>query len=205
MKEWLNRFKIYPVSGAIIILAGLYYWLGPSLTSQPASKDNADWELAEERVPKEEQAGTGTESIIMADIKGAVKTPGVYQAAEGERVIDLINKAGGLTPSADASKVNFSMRITDEMVVYVPELGEEVEGVSGAFGELTDDVSDVVNINTAEAGELETLPGIGPSKSAAIIEYREKNGPFKAVEDLKQISGIGDKTYEKLESMITVR
>ncbi|MFO1443390.1 helix-hairpin-helix domain-containing protein [Bacillus sp. Bva_UNVM-123] len=148
------------------------------------------------------------EEIIIVDVKGAVLNPGVYEAAANDRVIDMITKAGGLNEHADESRINFAIRVEDEMVIYVPIIGEEgADGSDFVFeGTASKGKNDgKVNLNTANETELQTLPGIGPAKAAMIIEYREKNGPFKAIEDLKLISGIGDKTFEKLQSSIKVK
>ncbi|MDE3839681.1 hypothetical protein C0966_09960 [Bacillus methanolicus] len=204
MKEWLKEYKMYVILGSAAFLFGVFYWMAPLENSKTLQEDEAEWSMADQEEPQKEEVAGTTQKIIMADIKGAVKTPGVYKAEEGERVIDLIDKAGGLTSDADASKVNFSMRIADEMVIYIPKIGEEAEGFSGNSTIATGGESPLVNINSADSSELETLPGIGPAKSAAIIEYREKNGPFKTIEDLKNISGIGEKTFEKLKNLITV-
>ncbi|WP_257391410.1 helix-hairpin-helix domain-containing protein [Cytobacillus gottheilii] len=139
------------------------------------------------------------EKNILIDVKGAVGNPGVYEAQEGDRVLDLIDAAGGLENDADEKMVNFAQRVTDEMVLYIPKIGEE--SVNSSFAE-TDEGT--VNINSADSAELQTLPGIGPAKAEAIIDYREKNGPFSEKEGLKEISGIGDKTYEKLAEQIKV-
>ena len=144
-------------------------------------------------------------SVIMADIKGAVLHPGVYEIAQGKRVIDLVGLAGGLTEDADSSQINFAMHVQDEMVLYIPKKGENIEGVISSPVNPQRAEKQTVNLNSATAGELETLPGVGPAKAEAIIEYRETNGPFNSIEDLKSISGIGDKTYEKLKEYISVK
>ncbi|MBS8264978.1 competence protein ComEA [Mesobacillus boroniphilus] len=142
--------------------------------------------------------------IMMADIKGAVVNPGVYEIHEGGRVVDLIERAGGLVEDADTAAINFALYVQDEMAIYVPRIGENVEAAlpvkaGEAAGKGT------VNLNSAQSSELQTLPGIGPAKAEAIIEYRESNGPYKSIEDLKEISGIGDKTFEKLKDLISVK
>ncbi|RFU65778.1 helix-hairpin-helix domain-containing protein [Peribacillus glennii] len=155
--------------------------------------------------PKEPQ-------IMKVDVKGEVKTPGVFVAKHGDRVIDVIAQAGNFTGKADKDQVNLAQLVEDQMVIYVPEIGE-APGSSAASMQAKISGSAAnggsagvkVNINTAEAAELETLSGIGPSKSSAIIEYREKNGPFQKIEDLKNITGIGDKTFEKLMDSISVK
>lgn len=149
-------------------------------------------------------------SIIKIDVKGAVQLPGVFIADDGDRVIDLIDDAGGFHPDADRDKVNLAQLVEDQMVIYVPKIGEEAETlpqnaaatVSGAAAGGNED--GMVNLNTATETELMTLTGVGPSKAAAIIEYREKS-PFQSIEDLKNVSGIGDKTFEKLQDSITIK
>ncbi|PLT34634.1 helix-hairpin-helix domain-containing protein [Bacillus sp. V5-8f] len=159
---------------------------------------------------------TGTPSkekepiVIKVDVKGAVQTPGVFVAEEGDRVIDVVAKAGNFTSNADKDQVNLAQLIEDEMVIYVPEIGEMSDSKVvptrlEPSGSAANNGTQNININTAQASDLETLPGIGPSKSAAIIEYRETNGPFREVEDLKNITGIGDKTFEKLMGSISVK
>lgn len=153
-------------------------------------------ELAEE-TPAEE-------GIILVDVKGSVADPGVYEAQEGDRVIDLINEAGGLGENADEKMINFAQRVTDEMVLYIPAAGEDVSGTEMPSAPNGGNDDGTVNINSADSTKLQTLPGIGPAKAEAIIEYRETNGSFAEKEDLKEISGIGDKTYEKLAELIKV-
>ncbi|WP_025726649.1 helix-hairpin-helix domain-containing protein [Heyndrickxia ginsengihumi] len=160
-----------------------------------------------------DQSATENQDIYV-DVKGAVNNPGVYKLSGNERVQDAIQDAGGFKKDADQNQVNLAQKVQDEMVVYVPEVGENqlptVNSASSSSAAEQGESSlqssnNLVNINTADETELQTLTGIGPSKAAAIIEYREKNGFFKKVEDLKNVSGIGDKTFEKIQSSITVR
>jgi len=160
-----------------------------------------------ENLPREDENEEMEEIVNKVDVKGAVKVPGLYVANADDRVLDLIEKAGGLTQDADANGVNFALRVEDQMVIYVPKIGEEEmpnknDGVSQTLGGQTS--SGKVNINRADETELQTLTGIGPSKAEAIIQYRTENGPFKTIEDLKNISGIGEKTFEKLKDDITI-
>lgn len=149
---------------------------------------------------------------MYVDVKGAVKTPGLYRVKEGDRMIDAITLAGGLTEKADEKQLNLAQKVHDEMVIYVPEKGEEPGEYLPQFGQQSggspavgEEVGGKVNINKADASQLETLPGIGPAKAKAIIDYREQQGGFKQEEDLKNVSGIGEKTFEKLQDSITVR
>ena len=164
----------------------------------------------------------------MVDIKGEVVTPGIYKLKKSSRVIDVIEKAGGLTQNADTTVINLSKKITDEMVIiiyskqevknwiktkeqedYLEEkckISEEGKVENDAC--LEDEKEETtfqakVNINTATKEELMTLSGIGESKAEEIITYR-KSTPFKTIEDLKNVSGIGDATYEQIKNHITV-
>ncbi|ARK29299.1 helix-hairpin-helix domain-containing protein [Halalkalibacter krulwichiae] len=141
---------------------------------------------------------------IVIDVKGAIARPGVYKLQEGDRIHQALEKAGGLLEGADETKLNFAQLLHDEMVVYVPLVGEEEGSVE--VGNLTTpqgEENGKIPINRAEAGQLQQLPGIGPAKAAAIISYREEHGAFKDINDLLNISGIGPKSIEKLEEAIS--
>ena len=200
MKEWIKEHMILISAMVVGSLVLIYYFISP-VTETQLKVNPVETGLPTE-TPK-----TSTErkevKTIMADVKGAIKIPGVYEVKEGERVIDIISKAGGLTDQADQTKVNFSMYVTDEMVLYIPKVGEVEQPdlvPSGANQKET-----MVNINKADQSELETLPGIGPSKSMAIIEYRNTNGPYQTIEDIQSVGGFGEKTFEKLKDKISVK
>lgn len=145
--------------------------------------------------------------IIIIDVKGAVRHPGVYMMQDGDRLIDAINVAGGYLPDADSRMLNHAMKLSDEFVVYVPVEGEEVpeNGTALTSGPSSPSNDGIININTSDESLLMTIPGIGPAKAAAIIAYRDEHGPFSATAELMKISGIGQKTYDKLESLIKVK
>ena len=139
-------------------------------------------------------------TIVLVDVKGAVVTPGVYEVSANGRVKDVIQKAGGFLEEADQAQLNLAGKVIDEMMIYVPLKGETTVAAGSVTAE-----SGLISINTADLIELQQLPGIGPAKAEAIIQYREENGPFGASEDLQNISGIGEKTFEKLKDLITVQ
>lgn len=144
------------------------------------------------------------ESAVMIDIKGQVAKPGVYELAPGSRMQDAIDAAGGLTPEADSRAINLALIVADETSLYVPATGEEI--VLPASGQTASaGGSSLININQATEAELMELPGIGPSKAAAILAYREEAGSFKTPEELTEVSGIGDKTFEQLKELITTK
>jgi len=202
MKAWLIENKYY--LAAAVAAAALFMYFSENEPPAGISGENEIVEAAEEEPAEKE--GEKLPEIILVDVKGAVKKPGVYQGEREERVVDIIERAGGLSENAEASQVNFAQRIEDEMVVYIPMKGE---GEAGLISPLTtegqNNNSNKININKADATELQNIPGIGPAKAAAIIDYREKNGPFKEPEQLMEISGIGEKTFEKMKDTVTVR
>lgn len=154
------------------------------------------------------------------DIKGAVKGPQIYPVDDEMRIHDVIVLAGGLTEEADATRLNFSQRVHDQMVIYVPKRNEEIPAdiqsltrqsaelpaeATAAASQVGSDEGQKININTADAQELQAISGVGEKKAADIIVYREANGPFQSVEDITLVSGIGDKTFEKMRAQITVQ
>ncbi|MGF6948360.1 competence protein ComEA [Neobacillus sp. B4I6] len=212
MKDWLIEHKIIVVVVAIIALGGFYFFYVND-TPEPLPTNSLS---SEEKLQGEEKETEKTKPAnlpelpekIMVDVKGQIKLPGVYQANTSERVIDVISRAGGLTDKADQGQVNFAEHVQDEMIIYIPAKGEE--GLPSApigGSQITtsgNQKESKININKADETELQNLPGIGPAKAAAIIEYRNTNGPFKAIEDLKNISGIGDKTFEKFKDLLAI-
>lgn len=161
------------------------------------------------------------------DIKGSVKKPGVYEFTQGDRIIDAINKAGGLTKNATTNNLNLSKKLTNEMVIYVfnknelttTKAFEQVNNVAeckcetievnncvdkNTTNESTDNETTKININTDSKEKLMTISGIGSSKADAIIEYRTKNGNFKTTEDIINVSGISKTIYDKIKDTITV-
>ncbi|WP_160721807.1 helix-hairpin-helix domain-containing protein [Bacillus sp. USDA818B3_A] len=216
MKDWLLSHKIQIGVVLLIALAGFYYfYVQGSEETAPLSSISKETEPQETNLEINNENSTAAEAKlpekIMVDVKGQVKRPGVYESNTGERVMDVIGRAGGLTEQADQTQVNLAQHVEDEMVIYIPAKGEEeaallmsnAAGESAAVG--TEQKQGKININKADEQQLQTLPGVGPAKAAAIIEYRNTSGPFKAIEDLKNISGIGDKTFEKLKDSIVVK
>jgi competence protein ComEA len=139
---------------------------------------------------------------LIVDVAGAVHQPGVYEFAEGDRVIDAIERAGGPKPKADLSLLNLAAPLTDGTQILVPKAGPPGAVVPG--GTAPGSSTGLININTASATELEALPGIGEVLSAAIVEYRTQNGPFTSVEQLEDVSGIGPATLEDIRELVTI-
>jgi competence protein ComEA len=144
-------------------------------------------------------------STVMVDIKGAVKKPGVYEAPADARVRDVIALAGGLTAEADDARVNLAAKVHDEMMIYVPKKGEAAPALEAAGAmPKAEGGRPQVAINTAAVEEIMQLPGIGRTKAEAIIAYREEHGPFQRAEELLNVTGIGEKTLEKLRPYLII-
>jgi competence protein ComEA len=224
LKDWLIEHKFYAFIAVMIAFGGIYYFYNngneSSAKSTISGVDNklpTDLKAAENKNKQTEVSQSQHDKQtdkIMVDVKGEIKLPGVYESNKGERVMDVINRAGGVTDKADKSQINFAEHVQDEMVIYIPAKGEEdsaaITGPSvgntsstTASGGLSNKQTKI-DLNKADVNELQNLPGVGPAKAASIIEYREKSGSFKTIEDLKNISGIGDKTFEKLKDLIVV-
>lgn len=144
---------------------------------------------------------------IKVHIAGSVVSEGIVELEEGARVADAIDQAGGTTADANMDQVNLAYKVQDGQKIYIPNINEEeyeitedMEGIQNIY----ETNPDIININTATQTELELLPGIGPSTASKIIKYREENGEFKVIDDIKNVSGIGDAKFESIKDQITV-
>jgi competence protein ComEA len=150
-------------------------------------------------------------------VVGAVRAPGVVSLPASARVIDAIRAAGGASPGADLARLNLAAKLADGTRIAVPLVGQEPlavdpTAVSGSADPATGDpatgadggVGAIANVNTATALQLEDLPGIGPTLAAAIVQERERNGPFRTVDDLNRVPGIGDGRLSQLRDLVTV-
>lgn len=190
MREYWKRATFFIVIGLMIILFFIFTRDNPReqtsftpFTSDSATSDDSKFNQIEGKA--------------IVDIKGEIRNPGVYELDIDARVNDVIQLAGGFTNTADQSMINLAQKVHDEMIIIVPEKGEESNGTQNSH-------NNKIRINYASQEEVETLSGIGPSKAAAIIQYREENGLFQQVEDLLEVSGIGEKTLETIREEIQI-
>ena len=148
-------------------------------------------------------------------VSGWVRHPGVYRFKQGDRIVDALERAGGPKKGADLNALNLAAFLTDAQQILVTKMGEAPSSVaspgSGTSSGTTTDgtgapgpAGGLINLNTATLDQLETLPGIGPSLGQRIIDYREQHGPFQSVEDLLEVSGIGEKRLADLQDQVTV-
>lgn len=227
--KYRYRKQILIISLIVILLGSSifsYYYFFPKEKKDTKSKlllSSVKKEDKEVKKNKKEEEITE----IMIDIKGEVINSGIYRLKNGSRVIDAIEMAGGITNNADTSVLNLSKKLSDEMVIIVYSYYEvsnfsktkEIEEmtlencVTGSDGlensaciesDTTSNLDNKISINNATIDEFLTLDGVGETKAKSIIEYREKNGLFKAIEEIKNVSGIGDSLFDKIKENITL-
>lgn len=150
----------------------------------------------------------GASAELYVHILGAVERPGLYRFTEGDRAIDAIAAAGGYTADADRAQLNLARFLSDGEQIYIPTTKESAArgagGAPGSSGAPGPGSTGKVNLNTADAAALETLPRVGPALAARILAWREANGRFTSIEDLMSVSGIGEKTFAGLKDLVTI-
>ena len=209
--EKIKEYKIIVICTGLGLLVGGFFLLKPA-PQTPVQETNLQAEVAavskdsvsEKEVRKEEKEEPVEQDLITVDVKGAVKSPGIYDLPVGSRVNDAVQKAGGLTDQADSKSLNLAQKVSDEALVYVPTKGEEASQQSGSGATSSTSKEKKVNLNKASLEELKQVKGLGGKRAQDIIDYREANGKFKSVDELKKVSGIGAKTIEKLKDYVTV-
>lgn len=224
-RAWLqdNKLKAAAVSVLLVLLALIFVWTQPfapkqkqaetlSLTSLSSSAAIAKDDKKTKSAPAQSKA-EAKQSVIMVDVKGAVKSEGVYRLAANSRVADAIKMAGGLTEQADKKSVNLAQKLTDEQVIYVAKDGENVSVIGSSINAATSvqtsetaspSSTDKINLNTATLADLQTISGIGEKRAQDILDYRDSKGGFTSIDELTEISGIGDKTLDKLKAEVTL-
>lgn len=204
IRSFFEQYKFYVIG--VIAAVIIVYFMFTSL-QKPAESLTFNSEPAQTMTEETGEVSTPVALTVFVEVKGAVSSPGVYELPVDARVKNVLDIAV-LSDKADLMTVNQSAKLTDEMVIYIPYEGEIDENtvldlVEGASGE-TESSSELVNINTAGIEELTTLNGIGEKKAQAILTYREEQGLFGTLDDIKNIPGIGDKTFENLKPYITI-
>lgn len=197
LQKYLRDDKKKIAAISVLILAVLFIFA----IFKPGENGPSGEELGETEFETEV-----TSMEIYVDIGGAVVNPKLAVLPEGSRVEDAILAAGGLSSDADMTSINRAAFLEDGEKIYIPSLvaaGDVTMEVAGAGG-MPAAVNGKVNINTADSTQLQTLTGVGPATAQKIIDYRTANGRFASIEDIKKVSGIGDKTFEKFKDDITV-
>jgi len=197
-----NKQKI--IGSIVILLAFIFFLVVGYFTSH--SKNTAKEELTVDSVfVQEKDNKEGNEDkMIRIQIKGAVQKPGVYSLGSGSRIEDLVKVAGGFTADADEDSVVLVKKLLDSDCIVIRKKGEAPSNSSDTSSGNSKE-NQKIDINTATLEDFDRLPGIGPAKAKIILDYREKNGPFNSIDDLKKVKGIGEATVDKFKDMIEVR
>lgn len=235
MKSYFTKKEqrvILIVIGVIVIVPGYKFFSSRGIAKENDTKSivvNADNPKDEDFTENdnttltETQTEVKTEEVsgeIIVHISGEIKKPGIVELPVGKRLIDAVELLGGLTPEADANRINLAKKLKDEEKIYIPKIGEELDSSLEELVEASNQVSEdssassgedkagneteKININTCTKESLNTLPGIGEVISTRIIEYREAT-PFNTIDDIMNVSGIGDKKFEGLKDLIIVK
>lgn len=212
MQAILKKYQYWLLFGTVFIVAIilLLIQLFPNKESTVMPPPTAKVKTS---MAREVTTASVEHSAMLIDIKGAVRRPGVYRLEGDIRLYDVVEKAGGMTEDADEIKVPLAKKVTDQTTIYIPKKGEgnikviqEVGGeiTAGNVQERVGDTQEKININTANTSQLQEIEGIGAKRAETIIKYREEHGPFQKLEDLMNISGIGEKTFARLKERITI-
>lgn len=202
--EVMERLGVGPLATAVVLVVlALGIGLGSRLlSSSPVAAPAPVTAAAPE---PEVEPPTTAPSTVVVDVAGAVARPGLFHLAAGSRVADAIAAAGGPTEEADLRAVNQARTLSDGEQVLVPRHGEVVvPAPSPPRGGGSTKAAGPVDLNRATAEELDALPGVGPSTAEAIVEWRNRNGRFRSVDDLLEVPGIGPAKLERLRDLVTV-
>lgn len=195
----LKKWSILAGIIGTILIIPLYYLISNKNYEEIEIENNS---CTEEKMEENE------EKMLILHIDGEVKNPGVVEVKDGARIINVIEAAGGVTEEADLNKINLAYVVSDGQKIHIPSKNDDENTyVYDGVGEnIIDNIkaNSLVNINTATQTELEALNGIGPSTALKIIEYRKKNGKFKSIEEIKEVSGIGTSKYELIKDKICI-
>ena len=207
---------IFILSGIVITLSVVIVIVYKNNTY--SNEEVVDIFKEENEKDDEEKEEVNDNKKVIVDIKGSVVNPGVYEVDRTSRVMDVISLAGGLLEDADTSLINLAKVVSDEMTIIIyskEEVSSDKEECLCDCPLINNDAcikeedtkveeDNYVNINTCSKEELMSINGIGEAKAKAIIDYREKNGNFNTIEDIRNVSGIGDALFEKIKAYITV-
>lgn len=216
LKALYYRFQhvIFFFSGLVAVGIGLIVWWQCSQTKPVSPRDVSPSIAADQSsqiTSSVSRSVSTTTAKVVIDVKGAVYRPGVYKFNNGPIMAEVLEKAGGTLPTVDRTRLNLAAPLVNGQVLYVPNGTEEVPeqyplpGQATATSATSGDASnETINLNTATLAELQQLPGVGAKRAQDIIDQRETMGGFKTVADLQEVYGFGEKTFAKLEPLVTV-
>lgn len=205
-----KKLFIKVIAGVILLVIAFAFYLVKDITS---ANEILMSEIPEDKIETDDRV---TESaikenvMIIVDVAGAVTCPTIVKLPEGSRVYEAIDKAGGLSANADTRATNLAEILSDGQKLYIPTKQElegnenRLPGGTYSFNAATGQSATMVNINTADSDSLQQLTGVGPATAEKIINYRKENGKFNSIEEIKNVSGIGDKTFDKFKDKIKI-
>lgn len=191
-------FKFSKQEQYIILVLLMITIIGTILFLFSGKTEKIVMEEKKEEMYKEYNSESPSNKIIFVQVGGAVNKPGVYQIKEGTRIYEVVNLAQP-TADADMDSLNLVQKLTDGQKIVVPS---KTRANSSSVSSQT--TGNLININTADISELDRLPGIGPAFAQRIIDYRNTNGPFKSIEEIKNVPGIGEKKFSQIKDLITI-
>lgn len=191
MEEWIERYRL---AIALVLVAITISGVAAFLVRRPDSRPIEI--VTPTRMPR------ATAQPLKVYVTGEVARPGVYTLAESDRVEDAIKVAGGPTSDADLIKINLAAKVYDQLQIHVPKRNDNSSSVP--VDVFIPSAPSKVNINAATAPELESLPGIGPATARRILAYRQQNGAFKRIEELKEAKLVNAATYDKIKDLVSV-
>lgn len=172
------------------------------------SEENNNMDLKDNNIKKEEEVENISTKEVTVYVSGAINNPGIVTLNQGDRLSDAVDKLGGMTEDADFNQVNLAIKVEDEKHYIIPKIGEKIEIPSEEKQESSlenKENATKININSATIEELDTLPGVGEATANKILNYRSENGNFNSIEEIKNVNGIGDKKYEEIKDLISVK
>ena len=189
----LSRRSLLVAAGCLALLL----FVGSKLLAQPQTSAA----VAPPAAPPAETAGTGS-TVLVVDVVGAVRRPGLYRLKQGARIADAVSRAGGATPKADLALINLAAPLADGEQVVVPRRGAAATGALGSSGAPGSTATGPVQLSTATLEQLDSLPGIGPVTAQKILDYRQKHGAFRSVDELDAVPGIGPARLDQLKDLV---
>ena len=212
-----NQKKIIFIIGIVITIIVMFFIYKKADKKEIINMDDEILVMANSTSSDNaKKEGDDMEDIIVVHVSGAIKSPGVVKLKQGARIEDAIEKAGGLKDNADISNVNLAYVLEDGVKIIIPEKGDDGQTVDIVSSSVGDEIilkfnsneeekKTKVNINKASQSDLESLSGVGPSLASKIIDYRNNNGKFSNIEDIKNVSGIGDNKFEAIKDYICIK
>ena len=215
--KYIKKKKKIVLFIIIIITLGIAYYTYTIKINDQFNIEEQNLEVEENKIKESNKIEEETTKIVV-HVSGAVRNEGIVELKEKSRIADAIEMVGGVTEDAYMKDVNLATILEDGMKIYIPtkeEVEKQRENTNDSVskdtnldiynnGSNTRKKNNKVNINTATKEELDTLPGIGESTANKIISYREEKGNFKSIEEIKEVSGIGDSKYEQIKNLIEI-